>query len=526
MNEYILEEEEDDNLKIEVKPKIIEKNNNILNLIKGLIISDIISFILFIIFIFVSKILFWIFFILTLIISILLLIAIFYKIKKDKKEEEERKKKEEEELRIKKEEEERKKKEEKRKKKEEEKINELKKIMVEKQNKLKEKSQPIDIDMLTDEQKNEEINEVLEDMCIYGNIMKKEIKEEKEKNPEKFIETTQALQLENQDQGLFALGLISQNLEEIGVETAIEKEDNSGNEDSASSLQIISNGMCGKKKYDLHFEFGEERNEELLDKEEEYEKFKKNLKLKLSKDYNIPEDKIVVTFPQKGSFHVQVIFQSNEFNDLDKNQFINKFKNDSKYKDLIHLKDVHSDVIMGGCKLKKNDLDPRGNRSSGWGVGECRGGKPYNPPEGWTGIGMDKYGDNTWLGMNNSPGEWCVAYHGVARGLSSDKVKFATGNIFKGEKFFVGKNQVHSDCPDIFHPGKTVGDGVYCTPTISTAESYSGISEINGVKYATVLMVRVNPKAIRHCSDSGDYWVVDGTTNQIRPYRILYKKVS
>ena len=67
--------------------------------------------------------------------------------------------------------------------------------------------------------------------------------------------------MENQDQGLFTLGLISQNLEEIGVETAIEKEDNSGNEDSASSLQFISNGMCGKKKYDLHFEFGEERNE-------------------------------------------------------------------------------------------------------------------------------------------------------------------------------------------------------------------------------------------------------------------------
>ena len=33
--------------------------------------------------------------------------------------------------------------------------------------------------------KNKKINEILEDMCIYGNIMKKEIQEEKEKNPEK-----------------------------------------------------------------------------------------------------------------------------------------------------------------------------------------------------------------------------------------------------------------------------------------------------------------------------------------------------
>ena len=36
-------------------------------------------------------------------------------------------------------------------------------------------------------------------------------------------------------------------------------------------------------------------------------------------------------------------------------------------------------------------------------------------------------------------------------------------------------------------------------------------------------MVRVKPEAIRECSDSGDYWVVNGTTDEIRPYRILYK---
>ena len=522
MKEYILDEE---NEGLEVNPKESKPKSNINNIVKALAISDIVSFILFFIFIFLSKILLWLFLILTFILSLFLIISIFYKIKKDREEREEREKEEEE--RKAKEEELKIKKEEERKRKEQEKINDLKRKLLEKQNKLKESSQPIDFDQLTDEQKNEEINEVLEDMCIYGNIIKKEIKEEKEKNPEKFIETSKALQLENEDSGLFALGLISQNLEEIGVETAIEKEENTQNEDSQSSLQFIANGMCEKKKYDLHFEFGKERNEELLDNEEEYKNFKENLKLKLSKDYNIPEDKIVITFPQKGSFHVQVIFQSDEFNNLDTNNFMNKFQNDGEFKELCHLKEIHSDVIMGGCKLLQKDLDPRGNRSTGWGVGENRGGIPYNPPIGWTGIGlkvMDKYGDNTWLGMNNSYGEWCVAYHGVARGCSSDKVKYATGNIYKGEKFFVGQNQVHKDCYDIFHPGKTVGNGVYCTPNITTAESYAGYSDINGKRYATVLMVRVNPKAIRHCSDSGDYWVVDGTTNQIRPYIILYKK--
>ena len=81
-------------------------------------------------------------------------------------------------------------------------------------------------------------------------------------------------------------------------------------------MQFITNGMINKKKYNLHFEFSEERKEELINNEEEYEKFKKNLKLKLSKDYNLPSEKIIVTHPLRGSFHIQVIFQSNDFNDL------------------------------------------------------------------------------------------------------------------------------------------------------------------------------------------------------------------
>ena len=36
--------------------------------------------------------------------------------------------------------------------------------------------------------------------------------------------------------------------------------------------------MISKKKYDLHFAIGEKRNEEILNSEEEFEKFKENLK--------------------------------------------------------------------------------------------------------------------------------------------------------------------------------------------------------------------------------------------------------
>ena len=203
----------------------------------------------------------------------------------------------------------------------------MKKKVLENQKRLREMQN--DNDNMTDIQKNKQINDVLEDMCIYGAVTKKEIKEEKIKHPERFIETSQALNMETKDEGIFALGLISQNLENLGIETAIECSQDS----DTTSLQFLTNGMIDKKKYDLHFEFEEKRNEELLSNEEEFEKFKENLKLKLSKDYNIPPEKIIVTFPQRGSLHVQVIFQTEEFNNLDKNDFINKFKNDGEFKE-------------------------------------------------------------------------------------------------------------------------------------------------------------------------------------------------
>ena len=550
MKENILEENDNENLLIqnlEVKVEKQEKKPkcNYKIWIAIFLILDVISFIFFTIFVLAKNNVFWLFLAFILLFTIVLAIFIVLKIKSDKKEreleilrleeerirkEEEEKRRKEEEERIKKEEEEKRRKEEEEriKKEEEAKLNEMKIKMLENQQKLREKKE--DPENMTEQEKNKQINDVLEDMCIYGEVTKKEIKEEKEKHPEKFVETSTALTMENQDSGLFALGLLSSNLEELGIETAIEKDENPNDQNKdLTSMQFLSNGMVNKKKYDLHFELGEKRNDEVLNNKEEYEKFKENLKLKLSKDYNIPPEKIIVTLPQRGSLRVQVIFQNDDFHNLDKNQFINKFKNDPEFKELSNLKDIHEDVIMGGVKLSRNQLDPRGNRNDGWAVGKKRGGKDYDPPIGWNGIGLkvwDKYdnGDNTWLGMNNNPGEWCVAYHGVGNNQSSDKVKNVTGVIYTSEKFKAGSGQVHKDCPDIYHPGKKVGVGVYCTPHIQTAEGYAGVSNINGTNYKTVLMVRVKSSAIRHCTDSYDYWVVDGTTNEIRPYRILYRK--
>ena len=72
--------------------------------------------------------------------------------------------------------------------------------------------------------KKEEIKEVLEDMCVIviGSIMKKEIIEEKKNIPEKFIPTEKALE-EKYNKLIFCLGVLAQNLENLDIVTAIEK---------------------------------------------------------------------------------------------------------------------------------------------------------------------------------------------------------------------------------------------------------------------------------------------------------------
>ena len=219
--------------------------------------------------------------------------------KKEKRnKEEERKKMEEEEKRRKEEEEERRIEEEKKRREE----LKRKKLEEEKRKRKEEKESLIlrqkilrfnnnnNINKITniqnaisfsnnDSKKNEEINQILEDMCIYGNIVKKEIEDETEINPNKFIPKTQALNSEEVDKELFVLGLLSQNLEQLGIKSVIEKgETNSKNDDEyITNLQFIINGLCDKKKYTLKFDFGEEKNEELLYNKEKYEIFKNNL---------------------------------------------------------------------------------------------------------------------------------------------------------------------------------------------------------------------------------------------------------
>ena len=150
-----------------------------------------------------------------------------------------------------------------------------------------------------------------------------------------------------------------------------------------------------------------------------------------------------------------------------------------------------------------------------------RGGKTYNPPFGYIGHGLrvlNEYdNDNTWIGNNNSVGEWPVAYHGT--NLNS-AVSILVNGLRKGNRQAF-KNDININKKSIFGE-KYIGEGVYLTPLIKTADHYS--APVNG--YKCVLMCRVNPDKIRIPQNENNYWILNGDFNEIRPYRLLIKKIN
>ena len=383
----------------------------------------------------------------------------------------------------------------------------------------------------------EKIKNKFENMCILGNRIKNEIIEEKKSNPEKFISIEEATKNTKNIDETFCIGLLAKNLENFGVITAIEKnpkKDEESIKEGNTVMEYILDGLTEKKKFDFHFDFGEDENNKLLNDKKEQEKFNTKLKKKLSLEYNVPEEKIIITNPQKGSYQVSVIFMDEGFNtSIDANELKEKFKNDKDFKEISYLKQIHKTLIMEGCKLSINMLDSRGNKKSGWSKGQKRGGFDYYPPlKGWIGFGLkvlNKYdnGNNDWIGNNGNKNEWAVAYHGTGVKMgSSFTLEKATNNILKGG-FKAGWGQAYAGDEDARHPGKKVGVGVYCSPKPYVMESYARNAQtstcINGINYMMGFMMRVKPECIRYSNSQKDYWVLNGTTDEMRPYRIMVK---
>ena len=135
-----------------------------------------------------------------------------------------------------------------------------------------------------------------------------------------------------------------------------------------------------------------------------------------------------------------------------------------------------------------------------------RGGHRYHRPCGWNRIAIKvlrKYPDGeAWLGMNGSPGEWAVTYHGTHEG--------AFNGICK-EGIKIGHRNEY-------------GPGVYSASHIEIAEIYATKFSHGGIMYKGVFQNRVNPKDMEIPIGQPDFWVCRNEAS-IRPYGLCVKKV-
>ena len=182
-------------------------------------------------------------------------------------------------------------------------------------------------------------------------------------------------------------------------------------------------------------------------------------------------------------------------------------------------------VLLEGCLLSPELFDPKGhNKDPHWEkYNFIRGGLTYIPPYGWEGYGfkvIGKYKDDNWIACNGNSDEWAVGYHGICGGDILNKVHLISYSQLKS-----GGGQYYKNREDINHPGNKVGVGVYLTPDIKEAENnYCDKIDYLGKTYKFAFMCRVNPQKIRKPKKEGaEYWVLNGTSDEIRQYRILLK---
>ena len=145
---------------------------------------------------------------------------------------------------------------------------------------------------------------------------------------------------------------------------------------------------------------------------------------------------------------------------------------------------------------------------------------------------MGKYdnGNNIWLDYKGFDGEFAVAYFGLSNIYGNSKnLNHFLNEINSQEVLKMGYEQIYKNDINIQDESKNeykkCGSGVYLYQDPKIAENTASIIDICGVRYKVLLMCRVNPKKIRQPKGFQNCWILNPTPSEIRPYRILIKKI-
>ena len=329
---------------------------------------------------------------------------------------------------------------------------------------------------------------------------------------------------EKKEEENFVLSLISQILEEKGINVSIYKENQSKSELSGASLQYLFGGLTEKKKFKLFLNLDNNDNNKFIEKEDELNELIDNFKNKFSEKLKIKKDDILLVNPKYNNGQCTLDLIPGDNSNL---TTINKLK---EYKEI---KEIEEKPLIEGCQLNSDIFDPEGNnQDGGWALGETRGKEEYIPPIGWFGYGLKvkgKYdnGNDTWLDYNDyKDGIFAVAYFGISNIYGNKKnLKNFLVEIASQDALKIGYEQTYKDDQDIRHPTQKCGSGIYLFQNPEIAENTAGIINIGAVRYKLLIMCRVNPKKIRQPKGFKDCWILNSSPFEIRPYRILVKKI-
>ena len=283
------------------------------------------------------------------------------------------------------------------------------------------------------------------------------------------------------------------------------------------TFKMILSGLATQRAYKI-----------IIQSEDDKRRFKEDIQLwyvflervknRVIKNHNLEEKEINFFNHDTNNFEVIMIIY---------NKRLNGVENTLKY---FHLKTLTGN-LLNNIILSPNMFEIKYcKKRDEWKSGNLyRGGERYHPPYGWTGFAIklrNKYGDNfDWLGKTGENGnEWCVAFHGIGKGNELQKLfSILNTNLREGPKQRYSKyKNLRKNTKEEYN---VCGNGVYLTPDIKKAENYAFITKLGSLNkdFQFAIQARVDPNKIRDPGVTPVNWVLNGNSNEIRPYRLLVK---
>ena len=357
---------------------------------------------------------------------------------------------------------------------------------------------------------------------------------EKNNEPNKFYNSEKILEypglisekFDKKKDKIYILGLMSKMLTQNGINVAIYKENKSENNLDGASLQYLFNGLTKKKKYEIQFNLAKEKEEILLQKGDELTYFIEEWKNKISSQLNINKKEIFLVNPKdKNKSGLCLDLVTNEGH-IESN----------KLKNFKEIKNIQEKSLIEGCQLSPEIFDTKyNNKDPNWGINETRGGEKYIPPIGWFGYGLKvskRYdnGDDSWINYIDGKGVFAIAYLGLSDNYGNKNNLGNFLNTIKSQQVInEGYEQTYKNDVNINYKSQKeyqkCGNGVYLFQDPKIAENTASIINLGGISYKILLMCRVNPKKIRKPQGFEYCWILNPTPNEVRPYRILIKKI-